>query len=149
MTKKVVAWDFDGVLNKLPKPFELFMRHLGTKPFEKGWFKTLEGIFIREIIGRLPFILDDEIFKKIDWNNDNYVITGRLQRHEEIAYTLNKFPFVKFYMRNSVSVTESQYKIRINKKIKSELYVEDRLRVIRKLRENGINVKDVRKWTKE
>ena len=145
--KRKVAFDFDGVLNRVPDPFEYFMRHTHKEDIlDRAGLYPLKIFFIRQIVARLPFILDGEIFDKIDWKNQNHVISGRVEEREEVRKILSKFPFYGIHMRNTVSVTESNYKRLTIERLGIAEYVEDRLSVIEDLKRAGINVKDVKRW---
>lgn len=142
------AFDFDGVLNRLPKPFEIFMRYTKNDDIlERAGFRALKYLILK-IICRLPLILDGSSFKRIDFSKEVYVISGRLNKHEEIRRKLSKFPFKEIYLRPDHSIHETVYKINKSKELKIDLFVEDRLYVIKRLKANGINAKDVKKWKK-
>lgn len=140
--EEIVGYDFDGVLNRLPKPFEIFMRYTGPHDLlEQPRLKWLKlGILF--FISALPINLDGEILDKV--SRENPIISGRLNMHEEITSSLQKLGFSKIYLRPYASFSETEYKILKCKELKVSKFYEDRLYVIKRLQANGINAIDAR-----
>jgi hypothetical protein len=141
-----LAFDFDGVLNKLPKPFEIFMRYTGPNdPFSKAGLWSLK-IAIVFIIARLPFNLNGKVLDKIP--RDSVIISGRTTKSKKAEHLLRKIGFKHICFRETIQTSELEFKIQTAKSLGIDMFVEDRLYVLERLRANGINGVDIREWVK-
>jgi len=82
-------------------------------------------------------------------SRDSYIISGRINKHSEIKRNLRNLGFSNIYLRPNDRIPETSFKIKMCKKLGITLYIEDRLYVIKRLRFNKINAKDVREWEKQ
>lgn len=139
-----VGFDFDGVLNKLPTPFRIFMRHVEPNDI---WSKmTRIRTILFSIILCLPVILNGELIDDLPRNV--FIISGRPTRFSKIDAKLRRLGFKNIYFRGNNNVSETAFKIEMCKKFDIDIFVEDRLYVIRRLEVNGIIGVDVREWAK-
>lgn len=137
-----LGFDFDGVLNRLPKPFEAFMRYAYPDDILKraGLGKLREIIF--KLIAQLPMTLDGRIIDAIPRSAP--IISGRFTRKEVAKKKLKKLGFYNFHFRKDHSIHETVFKINKCKDLKIDIYFEDRLYVVKRLRANGIEAIDIR-----
>jgi len=141
-----LAFDFDGVLNRLPKPFEIFMRYSGPNDvFSRTGLDKLEKIIVL-LIAIFPLNLNGKIINAIP--KDSIVISGRTTQREKAEYLLRRVGLSNLYFRQTLEIPETTFKIETCKKLGVELFVEDRTYVIERLKANGINGVDVREWVK-
>ena len=121
--RKRIGLDFDGVLNKLPYPFALYMRKTNPNDILERSHLHFVKEWVIKIIIKLPIILDGSKFKKLKSNNNYYVISGRIGRTEEITKKLKKvYPFKGIYLRGSENISEIGFKLRIIRKKKINLF---------------------------
>lgn len=140
-----IAFDFDGVLNRLPKPIERFMRSFRPNSIINKNYLLTEIIF--NIIVRLPIVLDGRLLDYIPRNTA--IISGRCTRVNEIKKKLVKLGFNNLHFRNDISIKETSFKIHKCKELGIKIFFEDRLYVIERLRANGIIGVDIREWEKQ
>lgn len=142
MKKEKLGFDFDGVLNRLPKPFEIFMRY--TSPDDilmRAGLGKLRGIIFK-LIAQLPMTLDGRIIDAVP--RDSPIISGRFTRSKIAKEKLKKLRFYNFHFRKDHSIHETVFKINKCKELKIDFYFEDRLYVIKRLKANGIKAIDIR-----
>lgn len=141
-----VAFDFDGVINRLPKPFEIFMRYAAPNDLlMRSKLGFIKGIILN-IIAYLPLVIDGKLVDMLPRNI--IIVSGRYQRVDEIENKLSKLGFKNIYFRKTHSIHETVFKIRKCKDLNVDIFVDDRIYVINRLSMNGINGVDIREWAK-
>lgn len=141
-----LAFDFDGVLNRLPKPFEIFMRYTAPDDLlsraKLGKLKIIIVIFI----AHLPFNLNGRVIDTIP--RDATIISGRTTNRKKAEHLLRKLGFKNICFRETLEISELSFKIKTCKELGVEILVEDRLYILKRIRANGITGVDIREWVK-
>lgn len=136
----VIGLDVDGVIRKLPFPFNLIMKYSSpTDILERARLHIIKKIIIHFIIFYCPFILNGDFIAKFQGKNV-IIISGRREKIKEIIPILKRYLHIKkIYFRGNRPLYEEEWKLKICKKEKIDLFYEDRKFVLLYLRRNGIN----------
>lgn len=139
MQKKVrIALDLDGTLNRLPYPFEWFLRH-------RTGNATFLDLLLLRLIEKLPLSLDDRLLSSIPGGWEVYIITARMgEKNQKTRKQLEKYSlFKEVIFRSSFDVSESFYKIYTAQKKKIDYFFDDRIDTLQALKEAGIEAVDI------
>lgn len=146
MGKLKLAFDFDGVINRLPTPFGLFMRY--SSPYDilnRTGLGKLEKLIVL-FIAIMPLNLNGKVINTIP--KDSTIISGRTIQRKKAERLLRRIGLKNLYFRNTLEVPETTFKIETCKRLGIDLFIEDRLYVIERIKVNGITGVDVREWVK-
>lgn len=133
-----IGFDLDGTLIKHPWPIAMFLRHRK---------RARCGFLVRHtllLIEKFPIVLNGPLIDSIPKEIEIFIITSRIRNTDRALQKLAQYRFwVAFYHRTDAKEHDSDFKARMCKKLKINMFFEDRLSTIKELREKNIDAVDV------
>lgn len=136
-SKRIIALDYDGVLNKLFPPMQWIMFYSRPNDIVERTHLTKLRSFIIRIHSYLPFSLDEQIIDYLP--RDIIVISGRTLRSKVAERELKELGFRYLFFRPTLKISELEWKIRMCKILGITEFYDDRPYIVEELRQNGIN----------